>query len=752
MFKKLTSVILCALLASTAIIPTFATEQSGNGVYQFTSEDGSYYAEKISHKDAGTMTNDGIVDYLGNGVLTDTPTEDSKGDRAQSYSWSAIGYGDYMYIGTCAGAMTQTLSFMGSVLGHNFDQETMNATLDAIYNGHFYNQEEDGGDPKGVLLKLNTKTGEVKLIMSKATTGTNCNFRNAVEFNGYLYFCGSINGIPSVYKIDPNTDEFEFVYQSLSLGDFAIAHKEGISVGVRGMCVYDGKLVVSMVGLDGAYICATETPEDKDSFEVVADMDDLFNYPAYRYYDSIYGGSVWDMIEYNNSLYVTLCTGTPDNKPDDNSMQSFALVRADIDENGEWVWTSVVGDTETHGSKYPYGINPNRTRSGAANLYVFDDYLYIGEYNDEQIALEDILFSKNYDFVNANLDQSVNLYRMDKNEDVELVVGDADEMFPEGSLTGLGSGFGRHENQYIWRMQEFDGKLYIGTFDTSSLLQPIGQFTNGDLLKMSKAEWKSQINYLKELIAIMKSKQEAPAEPTALSDLDSRLTTEQKVEMISVVNNDDIIESVDEITLEEAEKIIEALEQLISQMDNDMSEEFAGDYSDILAALEELQAQLPPEILVSFQSLISKESLHNMGSILKCARYLAKAERGFDLYALDSELNVETITIDGFGDPYNHGCRVFAVNDNGLSIGTANPFYGTQVWNLSEVENEVYLQYDIDHDGIEDVKDVTYLQMALAGYFELPDDFNTYADANLDGDVDVKDVTEIQMYLAGYEL
>ena len=42
--------------------------------------------------------------------------------------------------------------------------------------------------------------------------------------------------------------------------------------------------------------------------------------------------------------------------------------------------------------------------------------------------------------------------------------------------------------------------------------------------------------------------------------------------------------------------------------------------------------------------------------------------------------------------------------------------------------------------------------MALAGYFELPDDFNTYADANLDGDVDVKDVTEIQMYLAGYEL
>lgn len=45
-------------------------------------------------------------------------------------------------------------------------------------------------------------------------------------------------------------------------------------------------------------------------------------------------------------------------------------------------------------------------------------------------------------------------------------------------------------------------------------------------------------------------------------------------------------------------------------------------------------------------------------------------------------MNVETVTTNGFGDPYNHGCRVFAVTNNGLSIGTANPFYGTQVWSL----------------------------------------------------------------------
>ena len=713
LFKKITSIALSATLVVTSSAMAFASEKVDT-VATFISDDGTYLAEKISHPQSGVKTNDGIVDYIGNGSLTDTPTETSKGDRAQSYSWSAIGYGDYMYIGTCANAMTQTLNFMGSVLGNSFDDKVMKAALNAMFNGHFFIEEEDGVDPKGVLLKLNTKTGEVKLIMSKELTGTNCNFRNAVEYKGNLYFCGSINGIPSVYRIDPKTDEFECVHQSLSLADFAQAHKAGISVGVRGMCVFNDMLVVSMVGLDGAYICATDTPTDKNSFKIVADMDDLFNYPAYRYYDSIYGGSVWDMVEYNNSLYVTLCTGTPDNKPDDNSMQSFAMVRANVDDEGNWSWTSVVGD-EAYDSKYTYGINPNRTRSGAANLYVYDGYLYIGEYNDEQIALEDILFSKNCDFVNANLEQSVNLYRMNENEDVELVVGDADEMFPDGSLTGIGSGFGRHENQYIWRMQEYDGKLYIGTFDTSSLLEPIGQFTNGDLLRMSKEEWASQIDYLKTLIALLNNKNDSE-------------------------------------TVDAANDLIRDIENLEANLDSEASEDFTEEYQAVLEALNELSEQLPEDVLVACTSLINEKTLKSMTSFLKCAGYLAKAERGFDLYTLDKDLNVETITINGFGDPFNHGCRVFAVNDNGLSIGTANPFYGTQVWNLSAIENEDYLYYDLNRDGVENIIDATYLQKILANLEARPDDFDTYADLDGDGLVDIKDATRIRMYLAGFDV
>ena len=56
-------------------------------------------------------TTDGIVDYTGNGTLV-ANLEDGMGDRGQNYSWGCIGYGDWMYIGTCYGAWTSTLQLI----------------------------------------------------------------------------------------------------------------------------------------------------------------------------------------------------------------------------------------------------------------------------------------------------------------------------------------------------------------------------------------------------------------------------------------------------------------------------------------------------------------------------------------------------------------------------------------------------------------------------------------------------------------
>ena len=591
-----------------------------------------YTFEKLSHPEKDVKVADGIVDYLGDGavdVVTDPEAEGyNAGDRGQNYAWAAVGYGDWIYVGTCYAAIGNTLSLMKSSLGDEFDDKVLKATFDALYNGTFFLEEADGGKPKGVLTKINTKTGETKVLMSGTLNGHTPLFRNAIEYKGKLYFCGSVGGggigfLPSVWQVDPETDECKVVYAGLnSAKDYAAAYKQGISTGIRGMCVYNDQLVISNVTMDAATGKSSATllisSDPEQGFTQIADSDSLFNYPAYRYSDSIYGGSIWDMVEYNNSLYVSICTGTEDNMPNNNTMQSFALVRGDQNADGTFTWTPVAGDQKKDGARYTFGIDPERTRSGAANLMVFNDYLYIGEYNDEEIALERILFSKtgkNADgqfgggldcrFLNANLDQSVNLYRMDKNENMELVVGNSTKMFPNGSLSGLKSGFGRNENQYIWRMEVYDGKLYVGTHDASSLLECFGQFVNGNLLKRTPSEWKDQWSYLKALMKALET-----VDPNGNGNPDALAQT----------------------------------------------------------------------IKFSYNFVFKNITVRNIASAIKLLNYLRTAKRGFDLYVTEDGVNFETVTIDGFGDPYNHGLRVFATTDQGLCLGTANPFYGTQIW------------------------------------------------------------------------
>jgi hypothetical protein len=729
--KRIISVLLSAALvvASVSSITAMAASDTTSGA---TYQQKSFTANKITHPENGLKAPDGIVDYIGNSTVTDEIT--GVGDRAQNYAWSAIGYGDWVYIGTCPNAMTQTLNFMGTILGNKFDKEIMTATLNAMFNGAFFTAEEDGGDPKGILVKVNTKTGEVKLLMSKATTNTNVQFRNVVELNGKFYFCGSVNGLPTVYQVDPATDEYKKVYQSIDQADFYKAYQMGISVGIRGISTFENKLIISLVGLEGAYICESDNPEDPDSFKVIATMSDMFNYPAYRYQDSIYGGSIWDMAAYNGSLYVSICTGTPENKPDDNTMQSFALIKGDRDDNGKWTWTSVIGDKEKDNAKYTYGIDPERTRSGAANLCVYDGYLYIGEYNDEEIALERVLFDQSCDFMNSNLEQSVNLYRMDENEEIKLVVGDADEMFPDGGLTGLGSGFDRNENQYIWRMQVYNNKLYVGTFDTSSLLEPIGQLTNGDLLKMTDEEWQSQIEYIKVLAELILNKYKTPQLPVAAPATLS-ISRDDARNMAKSVNN---AGKISRATAANAENVIELAQEIENTADEKGSEEFIATYTELSKASKDMTISIG-EII---DKIFTEENIAKMTSFVKCAAYMSTAERGFDIFTLDSNLNVKTVTTNGFGDPYNHGCRTFAVTDDNLIVGTANPFYGTQIWTLSDNK------YDLNEDSKVDVQDVTFAQCVVAGTEEKPSDFDERADYNKDGKVDINDITAYQIYLA----
>lgn len=735
---------LVAALAAILVSPLPAHAEDASGAVTYNAGNG-YSFEKLSHPTVGTSQPDGIVDYQGDGAIAvpgaDGNTANNEGDRGQSYTWAAASYGDWLYVGTCYAAMGNTMTLMKSALGDSFDAETMRLTLEAMFNGTFFygQQKEDGTadkDSNSILLKINTKTGETKLLISDSLNGVAPFFRNAVSYKGKLYFCGTVrynggqNGLPAVYEIDPKTDEYKVVYQGLSSAqDQGAAFKQGIATGIRGMCVHDGQLVISNVGKNaaGKFVATILTSSDpskgQGSFTEIANSDTLFGYPVIRYQDSIYGGAIWDMASYNGHLYVTICTGTPENAPDDNSMQSFAMVRGDKNADGSYTWTPIVGDQEADGARYCFGIDPARTRSGAANLIVYNDYLYIGEYNDEEIALERILFNKSKSdesgkssmggvdcsFVNANLEQSVNIYRMDKDENMQLVVGDRTDMFPEGGISGLASGFGRNENQYIWRMQKFDGKLYIGTFDTASLLEPIGQFSNGDIIDMTPEEWDSQVQRLRDLLDHLLDKK-SPDDPivpvNTLADDDSNEAVEvddsneaadvddEKIEVAKGFGDlSDALEDAAGDLCDQAATMSADVEDdaaYVQKIDGEIAyfKSFADQYQDMLDSYESLKQQyedaygteLPGDIQDALDKLLSAENLKKLKSVLTCMYYLRDAERGFDMYVTEDGVNFTTLTTNGFNDPYNHGLRTFAVTNQGLCLGTANPFYGCQVW------------------------------------------------------------------------
>ena len=721
--KRITALALGAALLTATALPAFA-----EGTQKITYNAGNYTFEKISHPTKGTMSADGIVDYIGDGavnVITDPSDPNyNAGDRGQNYSWSAVAYGDWMYVGTCYSAMGNTLTLMQNILGDKFDKDVMEAALKAMFNGTFYYGHEDGVDGGGILVKVNTKTGEIKLLMSNSLNGYAPLFRNAIAYNGKLYFCGSVHvdgrsGLPSVYEIDPTDDSYKAVYVGLSsMQDYGAAYKKGISTGIRGMCVYNGKLVISNVfadattGKSGATILASSNPSE--GFTVIASQRDLFDYPAYTYRDSIYGGSVWDMVEYNGHLYVSICTGTEENAPDDNTMQSFAIVRGDENADGTFTWTPLIGDQKKDGARYTFGIDPERTRSGAANLIVYKDHLYIGEYNDEQIAMERILFNKTGEgsdgslggvdcsFVNANLEQSVNLYRMDKDENIELLVGNATTMFPNGGISGIGSGFGHNENQYIWRMEVYDGKLYIGTFDTSSLLEPIGQFSNGDIIGMTPEQWATQLQYIKELLELLYEKNNT--NPVATYEMQA---TPETATPETAMYMDDMAVEVEDSFASEAADLTDMMEMAPDVLGNDTEvavlspensvedritslQDFSDYYETMLDQYEQLAAEydLGDDLKAAFEKLLNQETWDKIKSVLVCLHYMRTASRGFDMYVTSDGVNFETLTTSGFGDPYNHGLRVFAVTNQGLCLGTANPFYGTQLWIQRKTETK----------------------------------------------------------------
>jgi hypothetical protein len=66
----------------------------------------------------------------------------------------------------------------------------------------------------------------------------------------------------------------------------------------------------------------------------------------------------------------------------------------------------------------------------------------------------------------------------------------------------------------------------------------------------------------------------------------------------------------------------------------------------------------------------------------------AKNPAGCDLYISSDGENFKPVVRDGFGDEFNYGVRTVKSTENGLFVGTANPFYGFDMYRVTETAGD----------------------------------------------------------------
>ena len=795
---------LCGMLALGLTISSLTTvfaADSDDITYPitYTTKDGNYVFEKVSHRNSGTETKDGIVDYTSPLQIKENTTGTSEdGDSVQSYTYCAATSGDWVYMGTMYGALSAYSQVERAVTSFGASTDVAKAVVDVMFNGKLNKGKEDDGIPAGsVFLKFNIKTGETKILMSRTLYNQGkCDgvpiFRAATEYNGKLYFVGLVSdgkalagqnlygipipddpnqainyeisyqsGVPCVYELDPSTDELVKVAQCVSTDGYRALNNQYVFTSTRAIDTFvatkadgtkeewllAGGLADTTQGETfGATIMAAKNPQAVNndfmetnldvlhgSFKTIANQQDMYNYPAVNRQDSEGGGGLYQIVQYGeNTIYTSIVTGKA---KDGTKEQAYAVVKGvydptvgDVDNADAWTWTPVIGN-KADGATYTFGIDPERTAAGASTLQVYGDYLYIGEYNDVNYSLTDILTNKSFKVLAKNLSQSINLYRMDHDENIEMVVGDSTEMFPQ-SLTGIGSGYESHMNQYTWMTNVVADTMYLSTMDETSLTHCIAQMVNGELLDMSQEEWESQLNYILVLMKLMfasnsEAKIETYALDTTISTQDARNLVEAVINELNeevpmafyelenetttaytpvTLDNDQmnkLIEAVVSGTInanlseEELAKLYEInveLRQLRELLDDSISEDFIELYDYIHEQLETLleDSDLPDDIKAMYEMLISFTTSENLGYLSTCLSYMKDSEAGFDFYAIkqakDGSVNISTLTTNGFGDRYNHGIRIITETPGYLVVGTANPFYGAQVWR-TKVDN-----------------------------------------------------------------
>lgn len=661
-----------AVLGATATT-AFATDATAteDTVEKFT------MIEKISNPYSGEREVDGLVEG---------------GDRETSYAWCMAARGDYVYIGTNKNIVGDVAnSLVSSLVAKGMDEDTVWAMIDVITNGEVPRPTTEEG---GYILRCNQKTGEITKIY---TAPKSVSFRMAMEFNGNVYF-GSYSTVAGfagpdaeglsndIIRIDEN-DNVEKVFSSY----------DGTSM--RAACIHEdalyfGGVDASEVLEEGDEACKKlailrKDDEDDSVWHRVADYKDFGEYASNPAVSNAASSPIWDMCSYKGYIYATIPNG-----------RGFVMFKGHPAAEGEtaneygWYWEEVVG--------YYNGINNiglsddpagnDESERGLVSLvatpFVFNDELYVMDFDHtigsitqaltgvvKMIAGEDVKASDYLRPVYTSLQHPQSLYRYNDETGAFEEVEEFNE-FMEGNC-----------NEYLWRSAVYDGELYISTMDSSTIYNYITRLTNGSFFEMTPQEIKDQIKYIKvflEKLGYLDGSNEKVQEVKALM--------EQLKAMLEEIQDMDVDTEEVQAFIDQYSGIIDQIKEYINNSNSDI-EYLTETVEDDVISDSEME-----EITDAFEGWEEKaEEIYNNidWEGLEMYAYISEMVRndtwGFDLIKTADGENFELVTDDGFGDKYNYGGRSMVATETGLYIGTANPFYGAQLWritNYNEVEEE----------------------------------------------------------------
>ena len=307
---------------------------------------------------------------------------------------------------------------------------------------------------------------------------------------------------------------------------------------------------------------------------------------------------------------------------------------------------------------------------------------------------------------------------MDANGNFQQIGGkDDNPNFPDGPIGNLGAGLGNNSNQYVWRYGEHNGELYIGTYDTSTLTYQFTQITDGKVANMDYADISGRADVLKDAVLEVLQQHDNPYLNWVLDNVLFTKYTASLYQKLAGFATDMSADKNPVPAYREMLADYEAFKEKVEKYLNiELSAQtFTDDYAEqtgiavysadpqSLSDLKDSLRKAVQDIFAALDKAVYDETIHNFVFYFGCNYYAQQSENGFDLLVSNDGVNFDAITRDGFGDASNHGLRTICSTENGVYMGTANPYYGTQLWRMYSNADKPLVKEDHVHVWSDDV-------------------------------------------------